>query len=64
MCSRGGERWHREVAGTWNLYLRVVEVGGNGSKALNPQPKLVDGSLILLGLTTTHELTSIAMRCE
>jgi len=58
VCGRGGERWHREVVGTWNLYLRVVR--GDGSEALSSQPKPVDRSPMPLGLTTTHELTPIA----
>jgi len=53
VCSNGGERWHREVAGTWNLLLRVVR--GDGSDAPSPQPKPVDGSRVPFGSTVTHE---------
>jgi len=59
VCSVGGGKWHREVAGTLNLLLRVV--GGDGSYALSLQPPLhVDGSLMPLGSTATHEPTWIA----
>jgi len=61
VCSLGGEKWHREVAGTWNLLLRVV--GGDGSKALSPRPLLhVDGSSMPLGSTATSEPTWIARK--
>jgi len=59
VCNVGGEKWHREVAGTLNLLLRVV--GGDGSSALSLQPPLhVDGSPMPLGSTTTHEPMWIA----
>ncbi len=53
----GGEKWHREVAVTLNLLLRVV--GGDGSNALSLRPYIVDGSLMPLGSTATHEPTGI-----
>ena len=53
VCSVGREKWHREVVGTWNLYLRVV--GGDGSKAPSPQLYIVDGSRMPFGSTATHE---------
>ncbi|MEM1684969.1 MAG: hypothetical protein QXD60_04355, partial [Nanopusillaceae archaeon] len=28
-CSAGGEKWHREVAASYNLHLRVL--GGDGN---------------------------------
>jgi len=58
VCSVGGEKWHREVTGTLNLYLRVV--GGDGSAALSLRPQPVDGSPMPLGSTATSEPTWIA----
>jgi putative transposase len=55
VCSKGGERWHREVVALINIYLKALEALYEG----NPQKGFgfssLDGSLFPLGSTATHE---------
>ncbi|MEM1610427.1 MAG: transposase [Sulfolobales archaeon] len=53
VCSAGGEKWHRDVASLWNLYLRARP--GDGSAAPSPGGLNLDGSPVPLGSTATHE---------
>ncbi|MEM4970704.1 MAG: transposase [Sulfolobales archaeon] len=53
VCSVGGEKWHRDVASLWNLYLRARP--GDGSAAPSPGGLILDGSRVPLGSTATHE---------
>ncbi|MCE4625909.1 MAG: IS200/IS605 family accessory protein TnpB-related protein [Desulfurococcales archaeon] len=53
-CSVGGELWHRDVVAVWNLLLRARQ--GDGSRAPSPGGRLIlDGSLVPLGSTATHD---------
>jgi IS605 OrfB family transposase len=55
ICSKGGERWHREVVALINIYLKALEAlyEGNAQKGFG-DPR-VDGSPMPLGSTATHE---------
>jgi len=52
-CSKGGELWHRDVVSLWNLIIRACL--GDGSNAPSLGGFNVDGSLVPLGSTATHE---------
>ena len=52
-CSKGGEIWHRDVVACWNLLLKTLR--GDGSYAPSPAGLNVDGSLVPLGSTATHD---------
>nr|MDO8062135.1 transposase [Candidatus Freyrarchaeum guaymaensis] len=52
-CSKGGELWHRDVVACWNLLLRALR--GDGSHAPSPVGLDVDGSLVPLDSTATHD---------
>ena len=53
-CSRGGELWHRDVVACWNLLFKTLR--GDGSHAPSPVGhSLLDGSLVPLGSTATHD---------
>ncbi len=52
-CSKGGEPWHRDVAACWNLLLKALR--GDGSIAPSPVGHNLDGSLVPLGSTATHD---------
>jgi IS605 OrfB family transposase len=55
ICSKGDERWHREVVALINIYLKALEALYEGiAQKCFGDPK-VDGSPIPLGSTTTHE---------
>ena len=58
-CSRGGETWHRDVVGCYNLLLRAL--GGDGGHAPSRQRALipVDGGPVPLGPTAAHEPTGV-----
>ncbi|MEM1611570.1 MAG: hypothetical protein QXQ57_08015 [Sulfolobales archaeon] len=51
--SVGGEKWHRDVASLWNLYLRARL--GDGSSAPSLGGPTLDGSPMPFGSTATHE---------
>jgi IS605 OrfB family transposase len=55
ICSKGDERWHREVVALINIYLKALEAlyEGNAQKGFG-DPR-VDGSPMPLGSTATHE---------
>jgi putative transposase len=55
VCSKGGERWHREVVALINIYLKALEAlyEGNAQKGFGVSS--LDGSLFPLGSTATHE---------
>jgi putative transposase len=56
-CSKGGESWHRDVVACWNLLFKALR--GDGSCALSPVGRIVDGSLVPLGSTATHDPVGI-----
>jgi hypothetical protein len=55
VCSKGGERWHREVIALINIYLKALEAlyKDNAQKGFGVSS--LDGSLFPLGSTATHE---------
>jgi IS605 OrfB family transposase len=56
-CAKGGEAWHRDVVAVWNL-LKIRLGDGSTAPSLCGSP--LDGSLVPLGSTATHEPTAIA----
>jgi len=55
-CRKGGELWHRDVVAVWNLLLRARRTRlGNGSTAPSPGGCCVDGRVVPLPSTATHE---------
>ena len=57
-CSVGGEPWHRDVAACWNLLYRARL--GDGSFAPSLGRVALDGRLIPLASTATHEPIGIS----
>jgi putative transposase len=55
ICSKGGERWHREVAALINLYLKALEALYEGYAQKSFGVSILDGSPVPLGSTATHE---------
>jgi IS605 OrfB family transposase len=57
ICSKGGERWHREVVALINIYLKALEAlyEGNAQKGFGVLGIALDGSPVLLGSTATGE---------
>jgi putative transposase len=55
ICSKGGERWHREVVALINIYLKALEAlyEGNAQKGFGILG--IDGNPVPLGSTATHE---------
>jgi len=56
-CSIGGELWHRDVAACLNLLLKAHLGDGSPAPSLGGVP--VDGRLIPLASTATHEPTTL-----
>jgi IS605 OrfB family transposase len=55
ICSKGGERWHREVVALINIYFKALEALYEGSAQKGFGDPRVDGSLFPLGSTATYE---------
>jgi IS605 OrfB family transposase len=55
ICSKGGERWHREVVALINLYFKALEALYEGSAQKGFGDPRVDGSPVPLGSTATGE---------
>jgi putative transposase len=57
VCSKGGEKWHREVLALINIYLKALEAlyEGNAQKGFGVLGIALDGSTVLLGLKAIHE---------
>jgi len=55
ICSKGDERWHREVVALINLYFKALEALYEGSAQKGFGVPSIDGSPIPLGSTATHE---------
>ncbi len=55
VCSKGGEKWHREVAALINLYLKAFEALYEGYAQKGFGDPKVDGSPMPLGLKATSE---------
>jgi len=55
ICSKGDERWHREVVALINIYLKALEALYEGSAQKGFGDPRVDGSPVPLGSTATHE---------
>jgi putative transposase len=55
ICSKGGERWHREVAALINIYLKALEALYEGSAQKGFGVLGIDGSPVPLGSTATSE---------
>jgi hypothetical protein len=54
VCSKGGEKWHREVVALIDIYLKAHEAlyEGNAQKGFGVPS--IDGSPFPLGSTATH----------
>jgi len=57
-CSKDGELWHRDVVACWNLLLKALR--GDGSYAPSPVGLNVDGRLVPLASTATHDPIGIS----
>jgi transposase, IS605 OrfB family, central region len=55
ICSKGGERWHREVVALINLYFKALEALYEGYAQKGFGVPSLDGSPVPLGSTATHE---------
>jgi IS605 OrfB family transposase len=55
ICSKGGERWHREVAALINLYFKALEALYEGYAQKGFGVSSLDGSPVPLGSTATSE---------
>jgi IS605 OrfB family transposase len=55
ICSKGGEKWHREVVALINLYLKAIEALYEGNAQKGFGVSTLDGSPMPLGSTATHE---------
>jgi hypothetical protein len=57
ICSKGDERWHREVVALINLYLKALEAlyEGYAQKGFGVLGIALDGSPMPLGSTATYE---------
>jgi IS605 OrfB family transposase len=55
ICSKGDERWHREVVALINLYLKALEALYEGSAQKGFGVSILDGSPMPLGSTATYE---------
>jgi putative transposase len=57
ICSKGGEKWHREVAALINIYLKALEAlyEGYAQKGFGVLGIALDGGPVPLGSTATHE---------
>jgi len=61
ICSKGGERWHREVVALINIYLKTLEALYEGSAQKGFGVSTLDGSPMPLGSTATHEPIGISI---
>jgi len=55
ICSKGGERWHREVVALINIYLKALEALYEGYAQKGFGVLSLDGGPFLLGITATGE---------
>jgi putative transposase len=55
ICSKGDERWHKEVVALINIYLKALEALYEGYAQKSFGDPRVDGSPVPLGSTATHE---------
>jgi len=55
ICSKGGERWHREAVALINLYFKALEALYEGSAQKGFGDPSIDGSPFPLGSTATNE---------
>ena len=60
ICSKGGERWHREVAALTNIYLKALEALYEGPAQKSFGVLGIDGSPMPLGSTATSEPIEIS----
>jgi len=61
ICSKGGERWHREVVALINIYFKALEALDEGIAQKGFEVSILDGSPIPLGSTATHEPIGISI---
>jgi putative transposase len=55
ICSKGGERWHREVVALINIYFKALEALYEGIAQKGFRVSILDGSPMPLGSTATSE---------
>jgi IS605 OrfB family transposase len=61
ICSKGDERWHREVVALINLYFKALEALYEGSAQKGFEDPRVDGSPMPLGSTAINEPIGISI---
>jgi putative transposase len=59
ICSKGGERWHREVVALINIYLKALEALYEGNAQKGFGVSILEESPVLLGSIATGEPTEI-----
>ena len=57
-CSQEGELWHRDVVACWNLFFKILR--GDGSNAPSPAGYVLDGRVMPLPSTATHDPVGIS----
>jgi IS605 OrfB family transposase len=60
ICSKGGERWHREVTALINLYFKALEALYEGYAQKGFRVLSIDGSPMPLGSTATYETAGVS----
>jgi len=55
ICSKGGEKWHREVVALINIYLKALEALNEGIAKKGFGVSSLDRSTVPLCSTATHE---------
>jgi IS605 OrfB family transposase len=60
ICSKGGERWHREVVALINIYLKALEALYEGIAQKGFGVPILDGSTVSLGSTAVYEPIEIS----
>jgi len=61
ICSKGDERWHREVVALINIYFKALEALYEGIAQKGFGVSTLDGSPMPLGSTATHEPIGISI---
>jgi transposase len=59
ICSKGGERWHREVVALINIYLKALEALYEGNAQKGFGVSILEESPVLLGSIATGKPTEI-----
>jgi transposase len=55
VCSKGGEKWHRDVVTCWNLFIKASQRAHSCDRSSAPSLGGLDGSPVPLGSTAAHD---------